>query len=85
MKLTVRNTQTDITTGWITRARNLGLKITSRPGRFGDEIYLVKSSDGFVEVVQNINVGRKLDASKFTPSQLVIVSKLQVCELINHH
>jgi hypothetical protein len=73
---------TNTSAGWIVRADKLGLRVSSRPGRFGDEIYFVKSADGFVKVVQNKNVGRKLDTSEFTPSQLEIVTQLQNCGLI---
>lgn len=68
--------------GWIVRADKLGLRVTSRPGRFGDERYFVKTSGASIEIIQNKNVARKLNISGFTAPQLEIVSQLQSCGLV---
>lgn len=81
---TVLNMQTDVTTGWAARAYAKGLKVGSAPGRFGDEIHIVKDQAGnFVKVTQNTQRGRKLDAGSFTDAQLAIVKALQECGLVH--
>ena len=80
----VLNMQTDVTTGWAARAYAKGLKISSAPGRFGDEMHIVKDRAGnFVKLVQNSQRGRKLDASSFTDAQIEIVKALQDCGLVH--
>jgi hypothetical protein len=80
---TVRNMQTDQTTGWAARAYAMGLKVGSCSGRFGDETHIIKDKSGnFVKLVQNSQRGRKLDASNFTEVQLNIVKLLKECGLV---
>jgi len=83
MIFTVLNMQTDATTGWAARAYQLGLKVRSHSGRFGDENYVVRDRQGnAVLLSQNTQRGRKLDASTFNAEQLAIVKDLQSCGLI---
>lgn len=82
--LTVLNMQTDATVGWMVRAYAKGLKVGSAPGRFGDQIHIVKDRSGnFVKLVQNTQRGRKLDATGFSDAQLQIVRSLQECGLVH--
>lgn len=80
---TVRNMETDQTTGWAARAMQMGMKVLSRPGRFGDEHIIVKQGGEAVALIQNSRQGRKLDASDFTAKQQEIVQNLRVCGLIS--
>ena len=79
---TVRNNETDVTTGWAARAMQMGMKVLSRPGKFGNEEYIVKQGGAAVSLTQNSRNGRKLDAAEFTPAQHAIVQNLRMCGLI---
>lgn len=66
------------------RAYAKGLKVGSSPGRFGDETHIVRDRAGnYVQLVQNTQRGRKLDASSITDAQLEIVKSLQDCGLVH--
>lgn len=83
-EFTVLNMQTETTTGWALRAMQKGLRVSCAPGRFGDEIHLVKDSLGnFVKLSQNTQRGRKLDTCGFSEAQMTIVTTLQDCGLIS--
>lgn len=79
----VFNMQTEETVGWVVRAMKSGLKVTSRPSRFGDEINLVKDGRGnFLTVTQNTQASRRIDGNALSVAQLRIVVLLIECGLV---
>lgn len=83
-EFTVLNMQTEETTGWAALAMQMGLRISSASGRFGDELYLVKDGSGnFVKLTQNTQRGRKLDTKGFSVGQVAIVKILLDCGLLH--
>lgn len=79
----VFNMQTERTCGWVVRAMKAGLKVTSRSGRFGDEINFVKDAQGnFLQVIQNTQASRRLEGGAMSAAQLAIVGILQVSGLV---
>ncbi|MES9493959.1 hypothetical protein [Herbaspirillum huttiense] len=79
-KVTVLNSH--IESGWALRARALGMKVTSAPGKFGDEVFLVKRDGDAVQLRQNTQARRLLDITGFTGKQIAIIEDLKKCGLI---
>lgn len=84
LTFTVRNMQTEMTMGWAARAMTEhGLRVSSRSGLFGSEIFLVKDGNGnHIALSQNIETSRKLDGSKFNSNELAIARILVNCGLL---
>jgi hypothetical protein len=80
LKVSILNMQ--IESGWILRARKLDMKVTSSPGRFGDEIHIVKRDGVHIILKQNTQVRRILDVSSFNVAQLGIIDDLKICGLV---
>lgn len=78
----VLNMQGESTGGWMVRAKEHGLRVGVRSGRFGDEHMVIKSATAVVHLTQNLNNGRNLRIDGFTDDQKNIVSALQQCGLI---
>ena len=80
---TVRNMECDEAAGWAARAYRLGMKVLSRPVRFGADECIVKRDGAAVKLTQARHVGRVLDVSGFTPEQMAIVRDLSAAGLLS--
>lgn len=85
MTYTVRNMECEAATGWMARAMGLGLRVSSRPARFGAEECIVKRDGVAVKLTQARHVGKALDVAAFTPAQMDIVRDLGAAGLISIH
>lgn len=83
MTYTVRNMECEEAAGWAARAYRLGLKVLSRPVRFGAEECIVKRDGVSVKLTQARHAGKVLDVSAFTPAQMDIVRDLGTAGLIS--
>lgn len=75
----VGSAESDICLGWIARAQELGVKVTSSgPLAFGNFKHLARDGAGnSVHFVQNASAGRYLVVDGFDESQMRIVALLQ--------
>ena len=82
-KFTVLSMKADSTVGWMVRAKAAGLRVGSSPGRFGDEVHLIKDGGGtWVKLLQSSHRALALDACLFCDGQLSILMSLQACGLV---
>lgn len=77
MQFTVRNSTA--TPGWIV---DLGMRVSSRPVRFGETSYLVKNGTEHIEFIQAPDRGRNLNIESPSDGQKVILDRLVECGVI---
>src|SRR3546814_4442905 len=77
MQFTVRNSTA--TPGWIV---DLGMRVSSRPVRFGETSYLVKNGTEHIEFIQAPDRGRNLNIESPSDGQKVIleIGRAHVCQ-----
>ena len=80
---TVRNMECEAAAGWMARAIGSGLRVLSRPVRFGGEECIVKRDGVMVKLTQARHAGKILDVAEFSPAQMEIVRNLVAAGLLS--